>query len=71
MKTFRIRFTKTIESVVEIESSSITDAWKRIKGEKLVAHGPDKNIVWMQEGELTYKAESTEEITRQMTSIPK
>lgn len=71
MKTFRITFTKTIETIVEMESQSITEAWKKIKGDKLVADGPDRNIVWMNEGELRYKAETTEEITRQMTSIPK
>lgn len=71
MKTFRIRFTKTIESVVEMESQNITEAWKKVKGDKLITDGPDRNIVWIQEGELTYKAEATEEITRQMTSIPK
>jgi len=71
MKTFRITFTKTIETIVEMESQSITEAWKKIKEDKLVADGPDRNIVWMNEGELRYKAETTEEITRQMTSIPK
>ena len=71
MRTFRIRYTKTIESIVELEGKTITDAWKLVKADNLIPDGPDRNIVWMREGELTYKAVDTEEISRHMTSVPK
>jgi hypothetical protein len=71
MKTFRITYTKTIESIIEIEAPTAADAWKKIKipreGGKL---DKDPQVVWHNEGELTYKAEKTEEITRHIASNP-
>jgi hypothetical protein len=66
MKTFRITYTKTIKSIVEIDAKTPGEAWKKIKSEEL--EGDD--LIWMREGELTYKVEQTEEVTRHIASNP-
>ena len=68
MNTFRITYTKSVESIVEIEAQTATDAWKKIKAGKL--DKKDKHVIWHTEGDLTYKAEKTEEITRHIASNP-
>ena len=68
MKTFRITYTKLVESIVEIEAQTAADAWKNIKTEKL--EKKDKHLIWKHEGELTYKVDKTEEITRHIASNP-
>jgi hypothetical protein len=68
MKTFRITYTKSVESIIEIEAQTAVDAWKKIKGEKL--DKKDKHVIWHNEGELTYKVDKTEEITRHIASNP-
>lgn len=70
MKTFRLTYTKTITTVVEMEAGSPLAAWKKIMAGELVTEGADQNVIWMHEGDLKYEVETTEEIVKQIASNP-
>ena len=66
MKTFRITYTQASENTVEIEASSVKEAWDLVKSGNL----KDKSVLWNIEGEVVYKAKLTEEITKHIASNP-
>ena len=66
MKTFRITYTQSSESTVEIEAKDARSAWLLIKNGDL----DDKSVLWNIPGEIAYKAKVTEEITRHIATNP-
>ena len=66
MKTFRITYTKVVEHIVELEASSSSEAWERIKSETYKPH-----LIWEREGHLVYNVTTTEEIVKNIASNPK
>ena len=66
MKTFRITYTQASENTVEIEASSVKEAWDLVKSGNL----KDKSVLWNIEGKVVYKAKLTEEITKHIASNP-
>ena len=66
MKTFRITYTQSSESTVEIEAEDAKSAWSLVKNGKL----DDKKVVWNIPGEIAYKAKVTEEITKHIATNP-
>ena len=65
MPVYRIKYTKSSSNVVELEASSVSDAWKKIISKQ------DDKAVWREEGQVSYQPEITEEITRHIASNPK
>ena len=66
MKTFRITYTQSSESTVEIEAEDAKSAWSLVKNGKL----DDKKVLWNIPGEIAYKAKVTEEITKHIATNP-
>ena len=66
MKTYRITYTQASENTVEIEATSVKDAWTLVKGGDL----SDKSVLWNIEGNVVYKAKKTEEITKHIATNP-
>ena len=66
MKTFRITYTQSSESTVEIEAEDAKSAWALVKSGKL----DDKNVLWYIPGKIVYKAKVTEEITKHIATNP-
>jgi len=64
LKTFRITYTKSTEHIVELEASSASKAWEKIKSKTYKA-------VWEHEGNLVFDVKTTEEITKHIASNPK
>tara|TARA_Y100000034_G_C6514797_1_gene221329 strand:- start:239 stop:439 length:201 start_codon:yes stop_codon:yes gene_type:complete len=62
---YRIKYVKSSENTVEIEASSVNDAWKKIKSSDI------SDAIWSHEGVSTYKAEVTEEISKHIATNPK
>ena len=65
MAIYRIKYIKSSENTVEIEASSVNDAWKRIKNKDI------GEAIWSHEGVTIYKVEVTEEISKHMATNPK
>ena len=65
MSVYRIKYIKSSSNIVEIEASTVTDAWKKIKSNQV------DEAVWSHEGHVTYKVEVTEEITKHIATNPK
>ena len=66
MKTFRITYTQSSESTVEIEAKDAKLAWELVKSGNL----DDKNVLWNIPGNIVYKAKVTEEITKHIATNP-
>ena len=66
MKTFRITYTQSSESTVEIEAEDAKSAWALVKSGEL----DDKNVLWNIPGKIAYKARVTEEITKHIATNP-
>lgn len=66
MKTFRITYTQSSESTVEIEAENAISAWELVKSGKL----DDKSVLWNIPGQIAYKAKVTEEITKHIATNP-
>ena len=66
MKTFRISYIQASENIIEIEAKNVRDAWNLIKKGEL----DNKSILFNIQGEITYKAKVTEEITKHIASNP-
>ena len=66
MKTFRITYTQSSESTVEIEAKDAKSAWEFVKSGNL----DDKNVLWNIPGKIAYKAKITEEITKHIATNP-
>ena len=66
MKTFRITYTQSSESTVEIEAKDAKIAWELVKSGNL----DDKNVLWNIPGNVVYKAKVTEEITKHIATNP-
>ena len=66
MKTFRITYTQASENTVEIEAKDVKTAWELIKTENL----DDKHVLWNIPGKVSYKAKTTEEITKHIATNP-
>ena len=66
MKTFRITYTQSSESTVEIEAKDAKSAWELVKSGNL----DDKHVLWNIPGNIAYKAKVTEEITKHIATNP-
>ena len=66
MKTFRITYTQSSESTVEIEAKDAKSAWEFVKNGNL----DDKSVLWNIPGDIAYKAKVTEEITKHIATNP-
>jgi hypothetical protein len=62
---YRIKYIKSYENTVEIEASSVNDAWKKIKNNDI------SEAIWNHEGVPNYKAEVSEEISKHIATNPK
>ena len=65
LPVYRIKYIKSSKNIVELEASSVTEAWKKIRDNQI------SEAIWNQEGQISYKPEVTEEITTRMASNPK
>lgn len=66
MKTFRITYTQSSESTVEIVAKDVKSAWELVKSGNL----DDKHVLWNIPGNIAYKAKTTEEITKHIATNP-
>ena len=66
MKTFRITYTQASENTVEIEAKDVKTACELVKNGSL----DDKHVLWNIPGKVSYKAKTTEEITKHIATNP-